>query len=169
MIVCAFVAGVWSASAGDSLPRKVDNPTIHDMSGNAVELPHWGEKNLLIFYVDPDSYVGRNANKDFSSEIEENQRASGPNIYGFGVVNTAVTKLPKGMIRSLARKRCEKSGALSLDDQGNVLAEQWGLGDCNGKFAIIVISKEGELVYVQKEELTDEGKQKFYDFIQAYR
>ncbi|MBQ7342993.1 MAG: hypothetical protein IJW42_07030 [Alistipes sp.] len=169
LVVCAMIAGITTASAQGTLPRKVENPTICDMEGNQTKLPHWGEKNLLIFYVDPDSYIGKNANKDFSSEIEENKRASGPNIYGFGIINTADTKLPKGLVRNMARKRCEKNGALSLDDQDHSLVNGWGLGSCDGKFAILVISKDGELVYAQKEELTPEGKKAFYDFIEAYK
>ncbi len=169
LVVCAVLAGIATVSAQGTLPRKVENPTICDMEGNATKLPKWGEKNLLIFYVDPDSYFGKNANKDFSSEIEENKRASGPNIYGFGIINTADTKFPKGIVRSAARKRCEKSGALSLDDQNHSLVKGWGLGDCDGKFAILVISKDGELVYAQKEELTPEGKESFYKFIEAYK
>ena len=169
LVVCAMMAGIVTVKAQGTLPRKVENPTICDMEGKATKLPYWGEKNLLIFYVDPDSYVSKNANKDFSSEIEENKRATGPNLYGFGIINTADTKLPKGMVRNMARKRCEKNGALSLDDQNRSLVDKWGLGDCNGKFAIIVISKEGELVYLQKEELTAEGKEAFYSFIEAYK
>lgn len=169
LVACAILAGIATVSAQGQLPRKVNNPTICDMEGDATKLPKWGEKNLLIFYVDPDSYFGKNANKEFSSEIEENKRASGPNLYGFGIINTADTKLPKGIVRSAARKRCEKSGALSFDDQNHSIVEGWGLGDCDGKFAILVISKEGELVYAQKEELTPEGKEDFYKFIEAYK
>ena len=169
LVACLVMAGVATVSAQGTLPRKVNNPTICDMEGNATKLPKWGEKNLLIFYVDPDSYVGKNANKDFSSEVEENKRAAGPNIYGFGIINTADTKLPKGLVRNMARKRCEKNGALSLDDQNHSLVNGWGLGSCDGKFAILVINKNGELVYAQKEELTPEGKESFYKFIEAYK
>lgn len=169
LAACLLIAGAATVKAQGTLPRKVENPTICDMEGNVAKLPYWGEKNLMIFYVDPDSYVGRNANKDFSAEIEENNRATGPNIYGFGIINTADTKLPKGMVRNMARKRCEKSGALSLDDQNHSIVKGWGLGDCDGCFAILVINKAGELVYCQKEELTAEGKKAFYDFIEAYK
>lgn len=166
-VLCGVVL---SAEAQPLTPaRKVKNVTICDMEGKPAQLPYWGEKNLFIFYVDPDAYIGKNTTKDFSSEIEENKRCSGPNIVGFGVINTSATKLPKGLIRNMARKRCEKSGALSLDDQTGEIVKQWGLGDCDGAFAMIVVNKQGEIVYFRKDEITPEGKEEFYKFIEQYR
>ena len=43
-----------SAAAAQELPRKVNNVEVLDLDGNPAKLPHWGEKNLMIFYVDPD-------------------------------------------------------------------------------------------------------------------
>ena len=99
-----------------SLPRKVKNLTIKDIAGNSVTLPEFGEKNLLIFYVDPDSYLKGGANKKLSDELEENGRAAGAAIRGFGVMNFPDTGLPKNMVRKIARKRVEKNGATILDD-----------------------------------------------------
>ena len=63
----------------------------------------------------PDSYLGGNSNKKFASEMEKNKLAAGDNIYGFGIVNTADTFLPKKLIRSIVSKRVEKeSGAEAL-------------------------------------------------------
>ena len=169
-LIFAVVSGVITVNAQEALPRKVDNPDLCDMQGNPVKMPKWGEKNLLIFFVDPDSYLGGNSNKKFASEMEKNKLAAGPNIYGFGVVNTADTFLPKKLIRSIVSKRVEKeSGAEAFDDRVHALAEGWGLGDCNNKFAILIVSKEGELVYCHKEEFTEEDKAHFYEFVKAYR
>ena len=150
-------------------PRKVENPTICDLRGNPTKLPYWGEKNLFIFFVDPDAYLARNGSKDFAAEIEDNKRCEGPNIVGFGVINTADTKLPKNFIRAITRKRCERSGALALDDPKGVLCQQWDLGSCNNKFVLMIVSKEGEIAYFRKEERTPEGKEEFYKFIEDYR
>lgn len=54
--------------------RKVDNVEVLDLDGNPAKLPHWGEKNLMIFYVDPDRHK---QNNDFTIELEENHRRSG--------------------------------------------------------------------------------------------
>ena len=42
------------AAPAQSLPRKVSNVEVLDLNGNPAKLPYWGEKNLLIFYIDPD-------------------------------------------------------------------------------------------------------------------
>ena len=89
LLICAIVATVSTATAQEALPHKVENPELCDMKGNPVSLPKWGEKNLLIFFVDPDSFLGGNKNKKFADEMQANQRAAGDNIYGFGIVNTA--------------------------------------------------------------------------------
>lgn len=39
-----------------ALPRKVSNVEVLDLEGKPVTLPYWGEKNLMIFYVDPDHH-----------------------------------------------------------------------------------------------------------------
>ena len=152
-----------------SLPRKVKNLTIKDIAGNSVTLPEFGEKNLLIFYVDPDSYLKGGANKKLSDELEENGRAAGPAIRGFGVMNFPDTGLPKNMVRKIARKRVEKNGATILDDDQQLLKKQWGLGDCNNKFVIMIVSKEGELVYCAKDDLDAAGIEAFYKIVDKYR
>lgn len=152
-----------------SLPRKVKNLTIKDIAGNSVTLPEFGEKNLLIFYVDPDSYLKGGANKKLSDELEENGRAAGAAIRGFGVMNFPDTGLPKNMVRKIARKRVEKNGATILDDDQQLLKKQWGLGDCNNKFVIMIVSKEGELVYCAKDDLDAAGIEAFYKFVDKYR
>lgn len=150
-------------------PYKVENVTINDISGNPTKLPYFGEKNLLIFYVDPDSYLKGGRNKKLSDELEENKCADGPAIVGFGVMNFLDTKLPKGMVRNMARKRSEKSGAIVLDDDQQILKKQWGLGDCNDKFVLMIVTKEGELVYCARENLDEAGLENFYNVIEKYR
>ena len=55
-----------------ALPRKVSNVEVLDLEGKPVTLPYWGEKNLMIFYVDPDHHK---QNEDFTVELEKNHRA----------------------------------------------------------------------------------------------
>lgn len=171
LTICIVLASISSVFAQDVVPpRRVENPELCDMRGNPITMPHWGEKNLLIFFVDPDSYLGGNSNKKFAAEMQDNRRAEGPNIYGFGVVNTADTALPKKLIRAIVRNRVEKeAGAVAIDDRFRILSENWGLGDCNNKFIIMIVNKEGELVYCHKEEFTPEDKEHFYEFVQAYK
>ena len=165
----ALLAGVAVKAQELTLPHKVENVTINDINGNASQLPQYGEKNLLIFYVDPDSYLKGGANKKLSDELEENGRAAGGAIRGFGVMNFADTKLPKNLCRSMARKRAAKNGATILDDDQQLLKKEWGLGDCNNYFIIMIVTKEGELVYCKKGELTKEDQEEFYKVVDKYR
>lgn len=168
LLVAIFVVSAVEAQVLET-PRKVENLTINDINGNPTTLPEFGEKNLLIFYVDPDSYLKGGANKKLSDELEENGRAAGAAIRGFGVMNFPDTGLPKNMVRNMARKRAAKNGATILDDDQQLLKKAWGLGDCNNKFVLMVVSKEGELVYCAKDDLDEAGVEAFYQFIDKYR
>ena len=151
------------------LPRKVENVTIKDLYGNPATLPHWGEKNLLIFYVDPDAYLAMNKNNKFAEELEENCRAAGPEIYGFGIMNFPDTWLPKNLLRKICRKRVEKNGATIIDDSEHIFKNAWNLGDCGNKFMLMIVSKEGELVYILRDEIDEAGKEEFYRIVDKYR
>lgn len=168
--ILAIVAVLFAVSAqAQTLPRKVENVTIKDLYGNPTSLPHYGEKNLLIFYVDPDAYLALNKNNKFAEELEANGRAAGPGIYGFGILNFPDTFLPKEMLRKICRKRVEKNGATIIDDSEHIFKNAWNLGNCNQKFMLLIVSKSGELVYVLKDEVTPEGKEEFYRIIEQYR
>ena len=128
-----------SAAAAQELPRKVNNVEVLDLDGKPAKLPYWGEKNLMIFYVDPDRHK---QNNDFTVELEENHRAQGDNIYGFGVMNLKdAPMVPNGMARNMAKKRTAKNGALVLADQDRILSTAWELGDCNNQFVLMIVSK----------------------------
>ena len=151
------------------LPRKVENVTIKDLYGNPATLPHWGEKHLLIFYVDPDAYLAMNKNNKFAEELEETGRAAGPEIYGFGIMNFPDTWLPKNLLRKICRKRVERNGATIIDDSEHIFKNQWDLGDCGNKFMIMLVSKEGELVYVLRNEIDAKGKEEFFRVVDQYK
>ena len=84
-------------------------------------------------------------------------------------MNFADTKLPKNLCRSMARKRAAKNGATILDDDQQLLKKEWGLGDCDNKFVIMIVSKDGELVYCAKNDLDEAGIQNFYEVVNKYR
>ena len=165
-VLTALLALAAMPLAAQELPRKVHNVDVIDLNGNPTPLPHWGEKNLLIFYVDPDRHK---QNEEFTIELEQNHRAAGANIYGFGVVNLKDTIFPNSIVQNKARKRTEKNGATVLADQDGTLCEEWGLGDCNNQFVLMIVSKEGELVFLRKGELSEADKAAFYKVIDQYR
>lgn len=164
--LAALAMSAMSAFAQEGLPRKVSNVDLQTLDKQATQLPCYGEKNLLIFYVDPDKHK---QNEDFTIELEENHRATSPNILGFGVLNLKDTWLPNGVIRSMARKRTEKNGALVIADPNHALSNGWDLGNCNNKFVLLFIDKEGQLVFMRKGELTEQDKADFYEMIEKYK
>ena len=171
-LIFAFVA--ISATAQDlktkdvevTLPHKVENLELKDLRNKPTTLPYYGEKHLLIFYVDPDKHK---QNEEFTYEMERRHTATGPNIEGFGVLNLKDTMIPNAIVRTMARQRCEKNNAIVLADTDRTLSRAWNLGDCNNMFVLIVVNKAGELVYCKKGELTQEEQDEFFEFIEAYR
>lgn len=156
-----------SVVTAQELPRKVSNVTVLDLDGKPASLPCFGEKNLMIFYVDPDHHK---QNNDFTVELEENHRAQGDNIYGFGVMNLKdAPMVPNGMARNMAKKRTASNGATVLADQERTLSTAWGLGDCNNQFVLMLVSKEGELVFLRKGELSEADKAAFYEALEQYK
>ena len=169
ILLCALLF-TFVANAQDidmqPLPHKVENLELRDLRNKPTKLPYYGEKNALIFYVDPDKH---RQNHEFTVEIEENKRAAGPNIEGFGIINLKNTIFPNSIVRALARKRTEKNHATIITDPDCIVAKEWGLGDCNNYFIIMIVTKEGELVYYHKGEFSDEDKDYFYKFVDKYR
>lgn len=148
------------------LPHKVENLELRDLRNKPTTLPYYGEKNTLIFYVDPDKH---RQNHEFIVEMEENKRAAGPNIEGFGIINLKNTIFPNSIVRALARKRTEKNHATIISDPDCIVAKEWGLGDCNNYFIIMILTKEGELVYCKKGEFSKADQDEFYRIVDKYR
>lgn len=167
IVMLAAATLTLSTASAQGVPRKVENVELLDLDGNPTKLPYFGEKNLMIFYVDPDRHK---QNEDFTYELEKNHRASGDNLYGFGIMNLKdAPMIPNGMARSMAKKRTEQNGATVLADQERTLSSAWKLGDCNNQFVLILVSKEGEIVFLRKGVLSEADKKAFYDTVEKYR
>ena len=164
----AALFALTSVQAQDpALPKAVKNVELLSLDGQSTKLPHFGEKHLLIFYVDPDHHK---QNEDFTYELEENGRAHSDNIFSFGIMNLKdAPMIPNGVARKLAAKRTAKNGALVLADQDRTLQTAWELGKCNNLFVLLFVTKEGELVFMRKGELTDDDKAAFYKVLDTYR
>ena len=151
------------------LPHKVSNVTIKTLRGEVADLPYFGEKNLFMFYIDPDTGLTGNKNYKYSDVLEEKGVTNGPNMYGFGVLNLKDTALPKSIVRSMARHRTAKNNGFVMDDSNHTIRDAWQLGDCNNKFCFMIVTKEGELVFFQKEEMDKQAQVEFLDWVEQYR
>lgn len=165
LIIAAAMTFSLTAEA-QSLPRKVRNVELQDLDTKKARLPWWGEKNLLIFYVDPEV---PKQNHEFISYIEETGRVQGPNIEGFGIVNLKDAVYPNSVVRKIADARTAKNKATILCDPDHWISSAWRLGDCNNCFVIMIVSKEGELVYVHKGEMDEAEQQRFIAIADKYR
>ena len=144
-VIAMLAAFALTASAvqAQELPRKVQNVEVLDLDGKPAKLPYFGEQN---------------------------HRAESDNIHGFGVMNLKdAPMVPNGMARNMAKKRTAKNGATVLADQNRILSTAWALGDCNNQFVLMIVSKEGELVFLRKGELSDADKEAFYETIEKYK
>ncbi len=161
--LCLMTTAAWA----QELPKKVENVDLFDLKNEPMKLPEFGKKNLMIFYIDPQAHK---QNEDFTVELEESHRAEGENLLGFGVINLKDAPLfPNWLVRSIARKRTKKNGALVMADPKHLLRDAWDLGDCNNLFVLLIVSKEGELTYMHKGELTEADKEEFYRVIEKYK
>lgn len=166
-MLAALLCSASVAAIAQEQPRKVTNVELLDLDGNPAKLPYFGEKNLMIFYVDPDRHK---QNQDFTEELEANHRAQSPKIHGFGVMNLKdAPMVPNGMARNMARKRTEKNGAQVFADQDRILSTAWKLGDCNNQFVLLFVNTAGELVFMRKGELSAQDKEEFYKVIDQYK
>lgn len=166
-LLCCLFSLTAQAQESTPLPHPVENVELLSLTGERVTLPMWGEKNLLIFYVDPDRPSQCN---DFTVDMEENHRAAGENIYGFGIMNLKdAPMIPNGLACKIANKRTAKNGATVLADKHRILSEAWGLGNCNNYFVLLLVSKQGELVYMHKGEFTPEEADEFYRIVEQYK
>ena len=167
LLIVFTVLMLFGVSAeAQSLPRRVRNVEVQDLDAKKARLPWWGEKNLMIFYVDPDVPKQNDA---FITHIEETKRLVGPNIEGFGIINLKDTMFPNAIVRFLARKRTEKNGATIITDENNIIAKEWGLGDCNNMFVLMIVSREGDLVFCHKGEMTKQDQDDFIRIVADYR
>ena len=158
LLVLAAVFMFNIAAEAQSLPRPVRNVEVQDLDAKKARLPWWGEKNLLIFYVDPEV---PKQNHDFITYLETTGRVQGPNIEGFGIVNLRDAVYPNSLVRQIADARTAKNGATILCDPDHWISSAWRLGDCNNCFVILLVNKKGELVFMHKGEMTKADQERF--------
>lgn len=158
-LLMALSVGLMAQTQTAAIGTKVKQTKVCDPSNNPVELPYFGQKNLMIFYVDPDH---ANQNSEFVAELEENQVKS-DKIYGFGIVNLKdAPLLPNSIVRMMVRKKVKKTGAAIYTDPDHMLRDAWGLGDVNDQFVLLLIAKDGTIEFMSKGELSKSQIEEFY-------
>ena len=164
ILLLALLMCVAPTTKAQELPRKVRNTALEDQNNQRVYIPHWGEKNLLIFYIDPEV---ASQNDDLLEYISSTMCISSPNIKGLGIVNLKDAVYPNWMVRKIANTRSANSNAPILYDTNNNIPEAWDLGNCNNKFVTILINKSGELIYFYKGAMPKSEQQRFISIAQT--
>ena len=152
---------------GPQLPVKVSDVTLTDLDKNPTGFSEYGKKHLMIFYVDPDVH---RQNKEFQAELEARQpELYSPDIQSYAVINLKDTILPNGIVRAIADRRTKGQPSISLADDARILPAAWSLGDCNGKFCLLFVTRDCELVYFRSGEFTAQDEADFYDTVAKYQ
>ncbi len=151
---------------GPKLPVKVPNVELTDLDKNLMKFPDYGKKHMMIFYVDPDAHK---QNKQFAEDLEANNKEVSPRIQGYAVLNLKDTVFPNGIVRSIADKRTRGKPSVNLADTDRLLRDAWNLGDCNGKFCLLFVTKECELIYFRAGEFTEQDIADFYAVFNKYK
>ncbi|MCC8019692.1 MAG: YtfJ family protein [Rikenellaceae bacterium] len=140
--------------------------TIRDGNDQPVQIPYLGQKNLLIFYIDPDHGY---QNREFSDYLEDNPIV-GDNIYSCGIINLKDAPLiSNGIVRSQIRKKARKTGQDIYTDPDHTVRDAWGLGDVNNLFTIIIVNSDREIVWIKKGRLSEADQAEFYREVAKYR
>ncbi len=140
--------------------RVVSNIEVLDLDNTPTKLPFWGEKSLLIFYVDPDR-AGQN--DDFIRELRDKPELKSDNVFGFSIINLKdAPMIPNGLANRMARKRSESQETPFFTDDRSIVATKWNLGDCDNFSTIILIDTKGEILFVSKGKITEKNKIRFY-------
>lgn len=166
-----LMLSVTAAAQEAKTPKEVEGTTvktvvIRDTQNNPLPLPEFGKKNLLIFYVDPDHYK---QNEEFVDYLTKNP-VEGPTLRGYGVTNLKdAPLLPNSVLRAVMRSKQKSTGAAIYTDPDHSLRDGWNLGDCNNKFVLMFVTKEGELVFLRKGVLSDADKEAFYEVLENYK
>ena len=145
---------------------KVKQIAIRDSNDQSIPLPGFGEKHLLIFYPDPDH---ASQNKSFTDYLEEHPINS-DNIMAYGIVNLKdAPMMPNSIVRAIIRNKVKKTGANIYTDPEHLLRDGWGLGDVNNLFTILFVTKEGEIAFLHKGEMSKKDIEEFFRVINQYK
>lgn len=167
IIIASLLAMFYCGYLGaQERPLVLDNVEIADLDGNATHIPHWGETNLVIFYIDPDR---RTLNSEFAQMLRRDYANHNKDLQCMGIMNLKdAPMIPNALVRKVAKRREASDGTPIFADKERLIAKSWGLGDCNNTIVTIIIDKRGELVYLRKGVLADDDIELFCEIIDSY-
>jgi hypothetical protein len=152
---------------GPALPVRVPNVNLIDLNKNPMNLPDLGKKHLMIFYIDPDAH---RQNREFQADVEAREpELYSPYIQAYAILNLKDTILPGALVRAIAERRTKGKPSVNLADNGRIVSDAWGLGDCNGMFCVLFVTKDCDLVYFRAGDFTQRDIDEFYATVKKYQ
>ncbi len=147
LAIALTIFGIYGATAQHTKVGAAAPPvTLADAHGNAMQIPHLGEKVVAVFYSDPDA---KDVVEPLSVELKK-RRFPGDKYFSLGVVNCKDTWMPNSAMKAGIRNREKKEPkSVILLDEKNQLPKQWELGDCNNSIVVVIIGKDGKIKMVR--------------------
>ena len=152
-IMIAAIFSLYGPAGAEAMEvgQTVTNVTVRDARDKPAQIPHLGQKTVLIYYVDPDV---SNQNDPFTRALKK-YKFPDEKFYGLGIVNLLDTKYPNAIVRAMVRREMKASNAVILTDPDSILQKSWDLGNCNNKSVIILIDKNRKVRFFKKGALSD--------------
>ncbi len=135
--------------------KSIQNITIKDANAKTCNLPHLGEKVLVVFYTDPDA---KDVNEPLSTAIK-NRKFAIEKYQGIGISNSKDTWLPNAVIQYAAREKQKKyPNSIILIDENHTLSKAWSLDNSDNSGYVILIGKDKKIKYIRLIKSQDESK-----------
>lgn len=123
----------------NNLGKTITNVKIKTPDDKASNIPHIGEKVLLVLYTDPDV---KDVNDPLSDAVREKHYPKEKYV-GIGIANCEDTWLPNSMIRYAGRQKQSKyPNSVILVDDDHTVSKSWELGNCNELGYVLIIGKD---------------------------
>lgn len=156
-------SSLWPVMA--QVGQKVCSVTIYDAYNKPLDLPSFGKKHLLIFYVDPDH---PSQNKEFRNYFKKHPFTN-EHIDSYGIVNLKdAPLLANALLRFMIRKEIAGTQAYVYNDPDRTLSRAWKLGNVNNKFVVLWVNKEGVIEFFKAGQLTPEEIEQVHGLIKKY-
>ncbi|HNY53932.1 MAG TPA: hypothetical protein PKJ27_10910, partial [Bacteroidales bacterium] len=127
VLLAAFILPFAAAQGKLEVGKKAPEWTLSDASKKEFTMNSWPGKVLQINYVDPDNEDLNDQFNDAVNKAINTDKIIDMNAYkGFGIVDLKSTRLPDGLVRTIAGRKAKKYNTTILFDSKGVLHESWG-------------------------------------------
>ena len=140
VLLAAFILPFAAAQGKLEVGKKAPEWTLSDASKKEFTMNSWPGKVLQINYVDPDNEDLNDQFNDAVNKAINTDKIIDMNAYkGFGIVDLKSTRLPDGLVPTIAGRKAKKYNTTILFDSKGVLHESWGLP--KDSYSVVIIDK----------------------------